>query len=86
MGEAIPYHDSSCSSQVGEVVEEAARSCDSVAAVEVEVQGYKAALNPSLGDLMEISVLVCTPAESDSLVQLERVCYDRDSVVQQPDL
>lgn len=30
-----------------EVAEEAARSGDSVAAVEAEVQGYKAALNPS---------------------------------------
>lgn len=45
--EVEPYHDLSCSSQVDEVAEEAARSGDSVAAVEAEVQGYKAALNPS---------------------------------------
>ena len=66
--------------------EEAARSCDSVAAVEAEVPGYKAALNPSSMDLMETSALVCIPAESDSLPLIERVCSGKDSVVPQPDL
>ena len=67
-------------------MEEAARSCDSVAAVEGEVQGYKAALNPSSADSMETSALVCIPAEFDSLRLLERVYSGRDSVVRQPDL
>lgn len=84
--EVEPYHDLSCSSQVDEVAEEAARSGDSVAAVEAEVQGYKAALNPLLRCLMEISVLECIQAEFDSLVLLERVNSGRDSVVRQPDL
>lgn len=63
------------------MVEEAARSCDSAAAVEAEVGGYKAALNPSLGDWMETFALVYIPAGFDSLVLLERVCSGRDSVV-----
>ena len=46
MGEAIPFHDLSCSLQVDEVAVEVARSCEFVAAAEVEVQEYKAALNP----------------------------------------
>ena len=45
------------------MVEEAARSYDSVVAVEAVVQGYKGALSPSLADSMEISAPVCTPAE-----------------------
>ena len=86
MAEAIPFHDLSCSSQVDGVVEEAARSCDFVAAAEAEVQEYKAALNPWLGDSTEISALVCTPAELDSLVLLEKPSFGKDSVAQQPDL
>lgn len=62
------------------------RSCDSVVAVVAEVQEYKAALNPLLENLTGISAPVYIPAESDSLVLLERVCSDRDSVVRQPDL
>ena len=85
-GEAIPYHGSSCSTQVDEVVVEAARSCGSVAAVEAEVQEYKAAWSPSLRYSMEISAPVCIPAESDSFVLLERVCFGRDSVVLQAGL
>lgn len=81
-GEVTPWHDSSCSSQVDEVVEEAARSCDSDAAAGAEVQGYKAALNPSLGDSMEISALVCIPVGSDSFVLLEKGYCGKDSVVQ----
>lgn len=61
--------------------EEAARSCDSVAAVEAEVPGYKVALSPSLTDLMEISALVCIPTESDSLPLIERVYSGNGSVV-----
>ena len=64
------------------MVEEAAKSCDSVAVVEVEVQEYSAALNPSLEYSMEISAPVCTPTESGSSVLLEKVCFGRDSVVQ----
>ena len=84
--EAKPYHDLSCSSQVDEVVEEVARSCDSVAAVEAEVQECKAALNPSLSCSTEIFALECIRAEFDSLVLLERVNSGRDSVVRRPDL
>lgn len=62
------------------MVEEVAKSCDFVAAVEGEVQEYSAALNPSLGYSREISALVCTPVESDSSVLLERVCFGRDFV------
>ena len=65
---------------------EAARSCDSVAAVEAEVQEYKAALIPWSADSMEISALEYIPAESDFLFLLERVYSGRDSVVRQPDL
>ncbi len=86
MGEVIPYHDSSCSSQADEVVVEAARSCDLLAAVEAEVQVCKLALNPLLGDSMEIAALVCIPTEPDSLVLLDRACSGTDSVVRQPDL
>ena len=87
-GEATPYHGSSCLTQVDEVAVEAARSCDSVAAVEAEVQEYKAAWSPSLRYSMEISAPVCmnTPAEPDSFVLLERVCFGRGSVVLQADL
>ena len=85
-GEAIPYHGSSCLTQVDEVVVEAARSCDSVAAVEAEVQEYKAAWSPSLKCSMEISAPVCIPTEPDSFVLLERVCFGRGSVVLQADL
>ncbi len=85
MGEATPFHDSSCSLQVGEVVVEAARSCDSVAAVEAEVREHKAALNPWLADSMEIFALECIPAEFDSLVRLEKVYSGRGSVVRHPD-
>lgn len=86
MGEVIPYHDSSCSSQEDGVVEEAARSCDFVAGGEAEVPGYKVALNPSSTDLMETSALVCIPAESDSLPLIERVCSGKGSAVLRPDL
>lgn len=68
------------------VEEAAARSCDFVAAVEVEVPGYKAALNPSLTDLTEISALVCTPVGFDFLLLIEKVNSDKDLVVRQPDL
>lgn len=67
-------------------MEEAARSCGSVAGVEAEVREYKAALNPSSADSMEISAPVCIPAESDASCLLEKVCSGRDSVVRQPDL
>ena len=63
------------------MVEEAARSCDFVAAVEAGVQEYSAALNPSLGCSMETSGLVCIPTESDSLALLEMVCFGKDFVV-----
>ena len=79
--EATPYHGSSYLTQVDEVVVEAARSCDFVAAVEAEVQEYKAASSPSLRYSMEISAPVCIPAEPDSFVLLERVCFGRGSVV-----
>ena len=79
--EATPYHGSSYLTQVDEVVVEAARSCDFVAAVEAEVQEYKAAWSPSLRYSMEISAPVCIPAEPDSFVLLERVCFGRGSVV-----
>lgn len=79
--EVRPSHDSSYSSQVDEEEEEAARLCDFVAAVEAEDRVCKAALNPSSRGSTEISALVCIRAESDSLVLLERVYSDRDSVV-----
>ena len=86
MGEAIPCHDSSCSTQVDEVEEEAARSCGFVAEVEAEVQEYKAALNPSLRYWRETSALVCTLGEPGSFALPERVCFGRGSVVLQADL
>ena len=85
MEEAIPYHDSSCSSQVDEVEEEAARSCDPIAAVEAEDQGCKPALSPSLGCSMGIFGLVCILKESVPFL-LDWVCFEKDSVVRQPDL
>ena len=85
-GEATPYHGSSCLTQVDEGVEEAARSCDSVAAVEAEVQEYKAAWSPSLRYSIGTSAPVCIPAEPDSFVLLERACFGRGSVVLQADL
>ena len=63
--EVTPCHDSSCSLQVDEVGEEAARSCGPVAVVEAEVQGYKAALNPLSADWKGISALVCIPVGLD---------------------
>ena len=85
-GEATPYHGSSYLTRVDEVVVGAARSCDSVAAVEAEVQEYKAAWSPSLRYSMEIYAPVCIPAEPGPLVLLERVCFGRGSVVLQADL
>ena len=85
-GGATPYHGSSCLTQVDEVVVGAARSCDSVAAVEAEVQEYKAAWSPSLRYSMDISAPVCIPAEPDSFVPLERVWLGRGSVALQADL
>lgn len=66
--------------------EEAARSCGSVAVVEAEVQGYKAALNPLSTDWKEISALVCIRVELDFAGLPERVYCGRDSVVRQLDL
>lgn len=68
------------------MVEEVAKSCDFVAAVEAEVQECTLVLNPSLGGLMGIFALVYILAEAGSFALLERVCSDRDSVVRQPDL
>ena len=84
--EVTPYHGSSCSLQVDEVEEEAARSCGSVAVVEAEVQGYIAALNPLLADWKEISALVYIPVGLDFAGLLEKVYFGRDSVVRQLDL
>lgn len=63
------------------MVEEVAKSCGFVAAVEAEVQECSVVLNPSLGYSMEISALVCTLMGSDSSALLEMVCFGRDSVV-----
>ena len=64
----------------------AARSCDSVAAVEAVVREYKAAWSPSSRYSTEISAPVCIPAEPGSFVLLERVWFGRGSVVLQADL
>ena len=85
-GEATPYHGWNCLTQVDEVVVEAARSCDSVAAVEAEAQEYKAAWSPSLSYSMGISAPVCIPMEVDSFVLLESAGFGRSSVVLQADL
>ena len=84
--EVIPCHGSSCSLQADEVEEEVARSCGSVAVVEAEVQGYKAALNPLSADWKEISALVCIPVGLDFAGLPERVYFGRDSVARQLDL
>ena len=84
--EVIPYHGLSCSLQADEAEEEAARSCEPVAAVEAEVQGYKAALNPSSADWKGTSALVCIPMGLDFAGLPERVYFGRDSVVRQLDL
>ena len=84
--EVTPYHGSSCSLQADEAEEEAARSCGPVAVVEAEVQGYKAALNPSSSDWKEISALLCIPVGLDFAGLPGKVYFGRDSVVRQLDL
>ena len=65
--------------------EEAARSCDPIAEVEAEDQGYTPALSPSSGCSTEIFGPVCILTEFVPFL-LDWVCFGRDSVVRQLDL